>query len=405
MATLEGIQIQNYRALRDVTLGKLRSNVGQPLPRMMTVIGANGTGKSSLLDALGFIGDCLKDGVEAACDQARRGGIERLRTRGTAEPIRFKVRFRQDPDSRPIVYTLEVGADRNGRPEVVFESLKQARLGQQSIGQLYEFVKLRHGKGFVWSGESTETKEGRERHDIRMSDRQVLAISTLGTLADHPRIGAFRDFLSGWYLSYFVPELARIQPMAGADPHLNRGGDNLARYLLFVERQRPLALRQMLERIARKIPGLHSITHEKSNDGRLLLAFHAQGFDRPFYQEDMSDGTLKMLAYMLLMEDPAPHPLIGVEEPENGLHHQLLAPLADEFKSYAARAGGPQVLITTHSPYFVDALAPDDVWVLEKQPDGASSLRRAGDIAGVRPLYEEGLPLGGLWYSRHLGTA
>jgi len=405
MAILEGIQIRNFRALRDVTLGKLRSNAGQPLPRMMTVIGANGTGKSSLLDALGFIGDCLKDGVEAACDQDRRGGFERLRTRGSLEPIQFKVRFRQDSASRPIVYTLAIGSDRHGRPEVVFESLKQARLGQQAIGQLYEFVKLRNGRGFVWSGESTETQEGRERHDIRMSDRQVLAISTLGTLADHPRIGAFRDFLSGWYLSYFVPELARSQPTAGADPHLNRGGDNLARYLLFVMRQRPRELEQMLERIARKIPGLRNITHEKSNDGRLLLAFHAQGFDKPFYQEDMSDGTLKTLAYMLLMEDPVPHPLIGVEEPENGLYHQLLAPLADEFKSYAARAGGPQVLVTTHSPYFVDALAPEEVWLLEKQPSGDSSLRRASDIAGVKALYDEGLPLGSLWYSRHLGIA
>jgi predicted ATPase len=405
MPVLEGVQIQNYRALRDVTLGKLRSNVGQPLPRMMTVIGANGTGKSSLLDALGFVGDCLKSGVEAACDEARRGGFERLRTRGSNEAICFKVRFRQDPDSRPIVYTLEVNADRHGRPEVVFESLKQARLGQPAIGQLYEFVKLRHGKGFVWSGESTETQEGRERHDVRMSDRQVLAISTLGTLADHPRIGAFRDFLSGWYLSYFVPDLARSKPLAGADPHLNRGGDNLARYLLFVDRQRPQELRQMLARIAAKIPGLQDITHERSNDGRLLLAFHAQGFDKPFYQEDMSDGTLKMLAYMLLMEDPTPHPLIGVEEPENGLYHQLLAPLADELKSYAGRPAGPQVLVTTHSPYFVDSLAPEDVWLLEKQADGTSRLRRASDIAGVRPLYDEGLPLGSLWYSRHLGMA
>lgn len=402
MAILEGIQIENYRALRDVTLGKLRSNVGQPLPRMMAVIGANGTGKSSLLDALAFVGDCLRDGVEAACDQQRRGGFERLRTRGSQKPMRFKVRFRQDAESRPIVYTLEVDVDRHGRPEVVFESLNQARLGQKSIGQLYEFVKLSHGKGFVWSGESTETQEGHERHDIRMTDRQVLAISTLGTLADHPRIGAFRDFLSDWYLSYFVPDAARNPPMAGADPHLNRSGDNLGRYLQYIQRQRGRELETMLDGIGKRIPGLRKITVAPSDDGRLLLAFHADGFDRPFYQGDMSDGTLKMLAYLLLMEDPKPHPLIGVEEPENGLYHQLLAPLATEFKSYAARSGGPQVLITTHSPYFVDALAPDDVWILEKQPDGCSSLHRASDVPGVRQLFEEGLPLGSLWFSRHL---
>lgn len=405
MAVLEGIQIENYRALRNVTFGKLTSNAGQALPRMMAVIGANGTGKSSLLDALGFIGDCLKDGVEAACDQTRRGGFERLRTKGVNEPIKIRVRFRQNEQSRPIVYTLAVDADRNGRPEVVLESLKQARLGPKAIGRLYEFVSLVKGRGFVWSGESTDRQEGKERKEIEMSDRQVLAISTLGTLSDHPRIGAFREFLSGWYMSYFVPELARTQPMSGADPHLNRSGENLARYLLYIARQRPKELRAMLARIAAKIPGLVNITHEKANDGRLLLAFHAAGFAKPFYQEDMSDGTLKMLAYMLLMEDPLPHPVVGIEEPENGLHHQLLAPLAGEFKTYVSRPGGPQVLITTHSPYFVDALEPDEVWVLEKQVNGFSALRRASDIEGVRSLHEEGLPLGSLWYSRHLGRA
>jgi predicted ATPase len=80
MAILEGIQIQNYRALRNVTLGKTIDSQGIKLPRLMAVIGANGVGKSSLLDALGFIGDCLNEGVEAACDKPHRGGFERLRT-------------------------------------------------------------------------------------------------------------------------------------------------------------------------------------------------------------------------------------------------------------------------------------------------------------------------------------
>lgn len=403
MAILEGIQIENYRALRNVSLGQLTSTEGQRLPRLMAVIGANGSGKSTLLDALGFLGDCLADGVEAACDKPHRGGFERLRTRGVDEPIKFEIRYRQTVQARPISYSLHVDADRHGRPQVVFERLRQSRKGQKSIGRLYSFLELKNGRGPVWSGESSEDAEGNARTDVRMSDRQVLGISTLGTLSDHPRIAAFREFLSGWYLSYFVPQLARTQPMAGADPHLDRTGENLAKYLQFIARDQPAAFKAMLGRIAKKIPGIKSIGSVKAPDQRLLLKFEVEGYAEPFFQEDMSDGTLKMLAYMLLLQDPDPAPLVGIEEPENGLHHQLLAVLAREFKAFAGKPKGPQVLITTHSPNFVDALTPQEVWILDKQSDGFSRLTLAGDIKGVTELFDEGLPMGSLWYSNHFG--
>lgn len=403
MAILEGIQIENYRALRNVSLGQLSSTEGQRLPRLMAVIGANGSGKSTLLDALGFLGDCLADGVEAACDKPHRGGFERLRTRGVAEPIKFEIRYRQTAQARPISYSLHVDLDKHGRPQVVLERLRQSRKGQIKVGNLYAFLELKNGRGVVWSGESSDDSEGKTRIEVRMSDRQVLGISTLGTLSDHPRIAAFREFLSGWYLSYFVPQLARTQPMAGADPHLDRTGENLAKYLQFIARDQPAAFKAMLGRIAKKIPGIKSIGSVKAPDQRLLLKFEVEGYAEPFFQEDMSDGTLKMLAYMLLLQDPDPAPLVGIEEPENGLHHQLLAVLAREFKAFAEKPKGPQVLITTHSPNFVDALTPQEVWILDKQSDGFSRLTLAADIKGVTELFDEGLPMGSLWYSNHFG--
>jgi predicted ATPase len=404
MAILEGIQIENFRALRNVVLGKVSGDGGVPLPRLMAVIGANGSGKSTLLDALGFIGDCLADGVEAACDRQHRGGFERLRTRGTNEPVRFEIRYRQNVDARPISYSLHIDADKHGRPQVVFERLRQGRKGPKNRGRLYSFLELTNGRGEVWSGEASENSEGASRIDVRMSDRQVLGISSLGTLADHPRIAAFRDFLSGWYLSYFVPQLARSQPMAGADPHLDRTGENLAKYLQFIAREQPSGFQAMLDRIGSKVPGIRRISWDVAPDKRLLLKFEAMGYGEPFYQQDMSDGTLKMLAYMLLMEDPDPAPLVGIEEPENGLHHQLLAVLAREFKEFAEKSRGPQVLITTHAPNFVDALAPEEVWILNKGVDGFSGLQRAADVDGVKQLFEEGIPMGSLWYSNHFGA-
>lgn len=202
-------------------------------------------------------------------------------------------------------------------------------------------------------------------------------------------------------MSYFVPDLARKQPMSGADPHLDRTGENLGKYLQFIQRSNPGSFKAMLARIAKKIPGLERIEPMPAPDKRLLLAFHASGYTEPFFQQDMSDGTLKLLAYMLLMEDPDPAPLIGIEEPENGLHHQLLADLAREFKDFARRAKGPQILITTHAPNFVDALTPQEVWILQMGGDGYSTLARAADLPGVTALFEQGIPMGSLWFSNH----
>ena len=83
MAKIEGIRIANCRVLKDLTLGKLwNTQQVQPLTPMSVVIGKNGVGKSSLFDAFGFLADCLKLGVEEACDARGRGGFNRIRSQG-----------------------------------------------------------------------------------------------------------------------------------------------------------------------------------------------------------------------------------------------------------------------------------------------------------------------------------
>jgi predicted ATPase len=402
MAILEGIEIKNFRALKHVVLGKASfSNKSSPLPRLVAIIGANGTGKSSLLDAFGFVGDCLQEGVESACDKPHRGGFERLRTLGQPGPIEFEIRYREKLEDRPISYTLHIDIDTHGRVHVAHERLRQRRLNEPN-GQGYSFLNIKNGQGKVWAGQQTEKSEGAHSIPIQMVDKQVLGISTLGTLSDHPRITAFRSFLKGWYLSYFVPQLARSQPISGAIPHLNRTGENLSNYLQFIERECRPQFNNLLERIGKKIPGIQSIKAAKAPDQRLLLEFQIQGFDKALYQQDMSDGTLKMLAYLLMMQDPEPAAFVGIEEPENGLHHQLLATLAEEFKAFAASKHGPQVLITTHAPNFVDALSPEEVWILAKGTDGFSTLKQAAQLKHVKALYNEGLPMGSLWFGNHL---
>ena len=171
----------------------------------------------------------------------------------------------------------------------------------------------------------------------------------MGNLKDHPRIAKFRRFIEGWYLSYFTPDAARDLPRVGPQKHLNRVGDNLGNVVQFMEREHPKRFQAILNRIAEKIPGINKIDTEKTNDGRLLLRFNDKGFKDPFYSQQMSDGTLKVFAYLLLLEDPAPPPFLCIEEPENGLYHKLLETLATEFREHATGRKGGHVIYVLYA--------------------------------------------------------
>lgn len=406
MAVIEGFRVQNYRALRDVTLGKLSNQqAGEPLTPFTVVIGKNGVGKSTLFDAFGFLADCLSADVESACDMKQRGGFGRLRSMGLDDAIRFEIYYREAPKERPITYELAISLDATGRPYVESEVLKQRRKGQKH-GRPYPFLRLSRGKGTVWAGEEAVEVEGEEDRaltSVELTDTRQLGVATLGTLKEHPRIKRFRDFLKGWYLSYFYPDAARSLPSAGPQRHLNIHGDNIGNVVQFMEREHKARFKNILERIAAKIPGIATIDTLVTEDKRVLLRFNDGAFGDPFFAQQMSDGTLKVFAYLLLLEDPDPPPFICIEEPENGLYHKLLEALAQEFRLRATgKKNAPQIFVTTHQPYFVDALAPEEVWLLEKGSDGYSIIRRVSDLDVVKNLVDEGLPLGGLWYSDYL---
>lgn len=430
MANIEGIRIRNFRALRDVTLGRLWNQQQlAPLSPMTAVIGRNGAGKSSLFDAFGFLADCLKSGVEEACDSRGRGGFERIRSKQQSGPIEFEIHYKQEKGARPITYELAIDVDRQRRPYVLRERLRQRRQGQKR-GWPFSFLMLQKGQGLAWKG-TTEAKEFDEEVEqmdiprqlrfvlenlteaetaeterIELDDTRRLGIATLGSLKQHPRIAAFRRFIEGWYLSYFTPDAARSLPLAGPQRRLSVHGDNLGNVVQFMEREHPRQFQSILKKIAACIPGIKSIDTEPTKDGRLLLRFNDRAFTDPFYAQQMSDGTLKMFAYLLLLEDPTPPPFLCIEEPENGLYHRLLETLAVEFRRHATgRKGGSQVFVTTHQPYFVDALQPEEVWILQKGEDGFAEARRASEDPVVVSMVKQGLPLGSLWYSQYLDNS
>ncbi|HIJ83677.1 MAG TPA: AAA family ATPase, partial [Magnetococcales bacterium] len=346
------------------------------------------------------------------------------RSQGVREPIEFVVYYREENKSRPITYELAIDVDKDGRPFVLKERFRQRR-HKQSHGRPFSFLILNTGKGIAWKGEDegwmiddenednfdkilesifkVKMEEGSETERVELSDIRRLGIATLGSLKQHPRISKFRMFIEGWYLSYFTPDAARGLPLVGPQKHLNLHGDNLGNVVQFMEREHKEKFKNVLSKIAERIPGIEKIDTEKTSDGRLLLRFNDRGFADPFFVQQMSDGTLKIFAYLLLLNDPSPPPFLCIEEPENGLYHKLLAALASEFREHATgRKGGSQIFVTTHQPYLVDALTPEEVWILEKGADGFSKVWRASEDPIVNDMVKEGLPLGGLWFSDYL---
>lgn len=408
MGRIAGIRIKNYGSLKNVKLGKLLfGSEGKELTNMNAIIGQSGTGKSTLADAFGFLADCLEKGVEVACDLNGRGGYDTLISQGAKGPIEFELYYRETSNEPPITYELSIGLDKYERPIIEKERLRQRR-AKERYGRPMSFLFLEYGKGFAFKGmdsglmEEDRTEIG-EKVDVELADPRQLGIVTLGELREHPRIVKFKNFLKNWFLCYFSPTAAREIPNAGPQKYLNRLGNNVNNVAQFLYREDPRDFVKVLRSIQTKLPGIESIKPVKLQNGQLVLEFLEKGFKKPFYSQKMSDGTLKLFAYYLLMYEKDARPLVFIEEPENGLYHKYLADLALQMKNSIKGTYSKQLFVTTHSPFFVNALSPEEVWVLEKKEDGFSTITRASEFEYVKQLCDSDIELGDLWYSNYFG--
>lgn len=376
---IEYLRVQNYRALRDLEL--------KGLTPLTVFLGPNGSGKSTIFDVFAFLSECFSVGLRKAWD--KRGRFKELRTRGGTGPIELEVKYREKPGSPIIRYHLEIDEDTHG-PFVHREWLRWTRT--RGSGRPFNFLDFTDGSGIVVSGQMPDQQA--RRIGETLDSREMLAVNTLGQFAKHPRVSALRRFISGWYLSYLTADSARGVPEAGPQERLSDTGDNLANVVQYLKEQHPQRLEQILRVLAARIPRLERVDADLMADGRLLLQIKDAPFEKPVLAKFASDGTLKMLAYLTVLYDPAPPQLVGIEEPENQLHPRLLPELAEECRKAAERT---QLMVTTHSPFFVNGLRQQEVWVLYRDAKGYTQARRAADMKGVSDFMEAGGKLGHLW--------
>lgn len=380
---IEFLKVQNYRALRNVELKELTP--------LTVLLGPNGSGKSTLFDVFSFLSECFQSGLRAAWD--RRGRGRELKTRGADGPVVVEIKYRERPKTPLITYHLAIDEGKRG-PVVMEEWLRWTR---GKGGKPFKFLDYREGKGLAISGEQPDQEARRQNIPLRSPD--LIAVSTLGQFADHPRVAALREFITDWYVSYLSVEDSRAQPEAGPQERLSKTGDNLANVIQYLKEQHKQRLRKIFAILSQRVPRLQEVLADPMPDGRLLLQIKDAPFDRPILSRFASDGTLKLLAYLVLLYDPDLPQFIGIEEPENFLYPRLLGELAEECRAASERS---QLLATTHSPFFLNALKPEEVRVLSRDERGYTKVTLAKDIAGVTDFVEEGATLGQLWMEGRL---
>jgi predicted ATPase len=386
VARIEYLRVENYRALRTIELKGLNP--------LTILLGPNGSGKSTVFDVFNFLSECFQFGLRHAWD--RRGAGRELKTRGQDGPVVIRIKYREDPKGRLMTYHLAIDEER-GKVVVAEEWLAWTR--GPKAGRPFRFLEYKQGKGRAASGEMPDEED--ERVEIPLRSPDLIAVNTLGQFAEHPRVAALREFITDWYVSYLAIDDARGQPEAGPQARLSKTGDNLPNVVQYLKEQHPDRLDRIFEVLARRVPRLERVLAEPMPDGRLLLRLKDAPFERPVLSRFASDGTLKMLAYLVVLYDPEPPQFIGVEEPENFLHPRLLPELAEECRKATARS---QLLVTTHSPFFLNAARPDDVRVLYRDEMGYTQVVRVSEIQGVAEFIEAGASLGHLWIEGHFGV-
>ena len=382
---IEYLRLKNFRAFRNVEM--------KDIPRMAVIVGANGTGKSTLFQVFGFLRDAMRDNLHSALIRIGGSrGFKEVRSRNSEGDIEIEIKFRISEESPRISYELHVGLD-DDAPVVSREVLKYRR---GSKGQPWHFLDFSRGKGTAVTNEidKVEDEQRLQREEQTLKGKDILAIKGLAQFERFPAVVALGELIEKWHVSDFHISKARPEPEFAHAEHLSTEGDNLALVIQYMYQKHRAVFDKVLRKLERRIPGLSNVEAKTTEEGRVLLRFQDGSFQDPFLARHVSDGTIKMLAYLVLLHDPKPHPLLCVEEPENQLYPTLLAELAEEFREYANRGG--QVFVSTHSPDFLNAAKIEEVfWLVKIQ--GYTEVKRAQLDEQIARYAADGDLLGYLW--------
>lgn len=382
---IESIRLKNFRAFHDLELNNI--------PALAFFIGANGTGKSTLFKVFSFLKDALDTNVRTALQ--REGGFREWVTRDhEGEAILIEIQFRLEISGveRLVTYHLSI-IEEQGKPIVEREVLRYKR---GRYGSPFHFLDFSRGTGFAVTNEEDFSKEDGEltKEPQQLVSPDTLALKGIGQFQRFRAANAFSSLIENWHVSDFHIMAARQRVEVGVAEHLSVTGDNLPLVTKHLYENHRDIFDKILLKMRDRVPGVADVKAEQTIDGYVVLRFRDEAFKSPFIARNVSDGTIKMFAYLVLLHDPKPHPFLCIEEPENQLYPELMMSLAEELRDYARRGG--QVFVSSHSPEMLDAAKIEEVFWLEKT-GGITQIHRADDNPQVKALADDGDMLGWLW--------
>ena len=380
---IESIKIKNFRVFQDVEI--------VDIPKMAVFLGMNGVGKTTFFDIFGFLHDALQSNIRAAL--AKRGGFNEVISRGQTGDIEFELKFRPSENEPMITYQLVICLIDYKKPAIKKEVMRFRR-GQ--TGAPWKVLEFAFGEGVAADGDLIKYEDVRlaERSPQKLDSPDILAIKGLGQFKEFIAVSQLRRLIEDWYVSDFHIEEARGTKDAGYSERISTSGDNLALVAKYMYDNHRETFEEILTAMEKRVPGVSKVEAQETTDGRIVLRFQDGNFKDPFVSRFVSDGTIKMFTYLVLLKDPEKHALLCVEEPENQLYPELLQELAEEFRIYSEEGG--QVFISTHSPDFLNAVQLDELFCLVKK-DGYTKIYKASECKTIRDLYFAGDLLGQLW--------
>ena len=359
--SLQSVRIKNFKAIVDSKTIKLGA--------LTVFIGNNGSGKSSLIEALETYQTIVKYGLDVAMQ--RWMGIEHVRHKS------MEAKERVGEAVNPIAFELAIG----GSPRKVSRLVLEANNDPAGNRMFIANEQIDHVDGTLTKRDSSAATQ----------------IYGLGRSLLSAPLSVFQreaDQIMDWQFLTLQPEhmgLPQPQQRTGGGVHLAKDGTNIADFLLDIRRQDQAAFDGIVETMSYVLPYARdlqpSVTSELERKAYLQLT--EADFKVPGWM--LSSGTLRMLALLALLRHPNPPPLIVVEEIENGLDPRSIHLIVEEIRN-AILSGVTQVILTTHSPYLLDLLTLEHLILVERDGKGQPRFLRPSDSENLQRWTDDFAP-------------
>jgi predicted ATPase len=399
---LDQIHIRNYKSLRDVTLDLRAFNV---------LIGPNNAGKSNVFDCLQFLSDLAR--YQQGEPVHSRGGFSSIVWNGEIKnSIGIEISGHEPsfPDQDGDRYRFKYEMYLAGGPTHFQISSEQFRV-QDVLSEAGPMSSVEKDLSAARPGARFLLEFPVEQYQVRVNDPSgkkiwenrppsslSLCLASFDDPARFPWLGGFALQVKNWAFYNFVPSLMENALQVRKDLRLLERGENFGAVLHSHRAEFGSNFREIEEWLQRAMPEISELLSGLTEQGQTYAQIKEKGLKVRIPSWAMSDGTVRFLAHLLVAFGASPPPLVCFEEPENYIHPHLLELLAHVLKKASTRS---QILLTTHSPYLLNFLEPEDIIIVEKRQAATEASRP--EYPGAIKEALKTLGLGEMWYAGSLG--